>query len=1212
MTDIATDLATLLRSIDRAGDFHTHGTVEIFAPGLEVEGVGPIALPLLPVQSEQLIAVATQAPYGRGEQTVIDTGVRRTWQINADQVQIRGRAWGRTLDGIVACIAEGLGVAEPIKADLYKLLVYDEGGFFLTHRDTEKTSDMFATLVIVLPSIYTGGELVIRHLGREARLDLGCSDPSEAAFAAFYADCEHEVLPVTSGCRLTLIYNLSCRQPGHRPQSPAYESERDRLAARLRSWADSDPAKLIYPLDHAYTPAALSFAALKGADAARAASLAAAAELAECDLHLALVTIEESGSAEYSGDWRRRRWHDDDDDEGDFEVIEVNDHSETLSEWRRPDGADAGLGPLPFDATELSPPAAFDDLAPTEQSFHEATGNEGASFERTYRRAALVLWPRRNRLAVVNQGGLEATLPALAVLAEGCGTNRLSLIWAEAHALSGLMLASWPNESWRPSEFATTFLSLLGRLGDVERIDAFLAEVPAAGNFAKVDAEAVARALALLPPARGAELAECIVTTNAAMAVDACADLLAQASADSVDLRSAGAALVAALPGGPARPHRTDPWGRPRTMEPGIVVDLLGGLMRIAADLADAALDTILAWPKCWDPDAVLIPALLTLERAAPARLREACRDHLGARIALPLAPPADWKRDDRLTCSCPHCRELGRFLADPTQKEWAFRAVQADRSHVESIIRTSHCDLDLATIKKGSPHSLICSKNQASYHRRARQHEADLENPGSDRDIVTEPGLRLTPAGHLLLEAGEGRLVAAFGRGSGYGLLHLGAAEVGRSLPPALVWWRDFAARYVVALCHQDSLLVPPPSEAEFATLVLTAPMMAGAEYLSADVLRSLWDEIGEAVAKPAAGTDLQTFLKGLNPAWNLVGRVHFNLAENRRDPSARSPSWRPTRRGCRRRPRRSTCRSARRCANTPAPPTATSCCRCCCRCSAPPSIAPGCRPMVDAGEIFHPLRWTPPEAARFLRSRARPGSRRRGGAHAGDLARQPPAAAAGDGDRRQHARPRRSASDGAARLPHGGDARRRTADRRGDRAPARRHRRPGAAARTMGGGRSRPAATRPCERFREAEELAAPRRPDLRRGDAPAGRRRASPRTAARGRRPTGRRSPPAPGWRRRCRRCDPPAGAGADPGPALKAPCGPISGPACAWLHLLSGLGLGACLADDMGLGKTIQVLALLLARESRPASRACWWRRPRCWPTGRRRSNASPPT
>ena len=63
---------------------------------------------------------------------------------------------------------------------------------------------------------------------------------------------------------------------------------------------------------------------------------------------------------------------------------------------------------------------------------------------------------------------------------------------------------------------------------------------------------------------------------------------------------------------------------------------------------------------------------------------------------------------------------------------------------------------------------------------------------------------------------------------------------------------------------------------------------MMPGAEYLNAAVLLALWAEIGTAFAASlaAAGTDLQTFLKELNPAWNLVGRVHFNLAENRRDP--------------------------------------------------------------------------------------------------------------------------------------------------------------------------------------------------------------------------------------------------------------------------------------------------------------------------------------
>ena len=63
---------------------------------------------------------------------------------------------------------------------------------------------------------------------------------------------------------------------------------------------------------------------------------------------------------------------------------------------------------------------------------------------------------------------------------------------------------------------------------------------------------------------------------------------------------------------------------------------------------------------------------------------------------------------------------------------------------------------------------------------------------------------------------------------------------------------------------------------------------MMAGAEYLTTDVLFSLWGGMAEAVAASLAtsGTGLQDFLKALNPAWNLVGRVHFNLAENRRDP--------------------------------------------------------------------------------------------------------------------------------------------------------------------------------------------------------------------------------------------------------------------------------------------------------------------------------------
>ena len=196
---ITADLAALLSKVRRPGDFFAAGTAELLAPLLEVEGVGPVALPLLPIQARELIAVAEPAPYGRGEETVIDPAVRRCRQIGPDRVRIRGRHWAQTLETILARVAEGLGVDAPITAEFYKLLLYDEGSFFIGHRDTEKAPGMFATLVVALPSSFAGGELVVRHKGREVRLDLRCDDPAEAAFAAFYADCVHEVLPVTAG-----------------------------------------------------------------------------------------------------------------------------------------------------------------------------------------------------------------------------------------------------------------------------------------------------------------------------------------------------------------------------------------------------------------------------------------------------------------------------------------------------------------------------------------------------------------------------------------------------------------------------------------------------------------------------------------------------------------------------------------------------------------------------------------------------------------------------------------------------------------------------------------------------------------------------------------------------------------------------------------------------------------------------------------------------
>ncbi len=159
---------------------------------------------------------------------------------------------------------------------------------------------------------------------------------------------------------------------------------------------------------------------------------------------------------------------------------------------------------------------------------------------------------------------------------------------------------------------------------------------------------------------------------------------------------------------------------------------------------------------------------------------------------------------------------------------------------------------------------------------------------------------LHLTPHGHLqwsespeaapLPDARAGRIAAAFAQGVGHGLLHLGAAEVATVLPQPWAFWRDFAARYVTALTaapEDGEIAANAPDALTLETLCFDAPPMTGAEYLTPEVFVSLWSEIEAAVKSEmrASGQTLADFLQAKHPAWNRVGRVHFNLAENRKD---------------------------------------------------------------------------------------------------------------------------------------------------------------------------------------------------------------------------------------------------------------------------------------------------------------------------------------
>jgi hypothetical protein len=217
----------------------------------------------------------------------------------------------------MSTVIAGLGCSGmKVSAKLYKLLVYETGGLFRPHRDTEKVDGMFGTLVVVLPSAHGGGELIIRHGTREVSVNLSSPDVSELRFAAFYADCEHEVKPITHGNRVCLTYNLSLAEKDTNKDknkdkdkntrrhavvtAPVYEREVAAAAEILKATfrKAGAPTKLAWLLEHQYSAAGLSFAGLKGHDAARVQVLRRAAERAGCTAHLGVVHIEETGPAE--------------------------------------------------------------------------------------------------------------------------------------------------------------------------------------------------------------------------------------------------------------------------------------------------------------------------------------------------------------------------------------------------------------------------------------------------------------------------------------------------------------------------------------------------------------------------------------------------------------------------------------------------------------------------------------------------------------------------------------------------------------------------------------------------------------------------------------------------------------------------------------------------------------------------------------------------
>jgi len=244
---------------------------------------------------------------------------------------------------------------------------------------------------------------------------------------------------------------------------------------------------------------------------------------------------------------------------------------------------------------------------------------------------------------------------------------------------------------------------------------------------------------------------------------------------------------------------------------------------------------------------------------------------------------------------------------------------------------------------------------------------------------------IALSPQGVLYLLPAQAaapiseRIQAAFAKRCGEGLMHLGLVELATPLPPDLAYWRDFANVYFSRLCAlpglaetgaKEAISLPPPRDALSAHAAV-APPMVGGEYLTEHVLAGLWDVLHLAVHDAVRDTSgsVQDFFASQGSAWNLVGRVCFHLAENKGNEEApfaflATYSHRLSAKG-----KAQHLPLGKALQEYADDKNKAQLLQLLLPVQKGTQASPFLKALVESGEIFHPLAWTPHEALTFLR---------------------------------------------------------------------------------------------------------------------------------------------------------------------------------------------------------------------------------------------------
>jgi hypothetical protein len=187
-----------------------------------------------------LLAHSEPAPYGHGKETKLDPKVRSAQRLKArEKVDVHGFDPAAILDEIAAVLSP----TRTLSARLTDVVVYKKGDKFTRHKDTPRAADLIGTLVVGLPIAHTGGTFVVDDGRGAQKFDWSGKRAADTLpWVALFSDVDHEIQPVKSGARVTLVYSL------HRTDQPRSDAKAKRRHEVVKQAATALARQATWPV----------------------------------------------------------------------------------------------------------------------------------------------------------------------------------------------------------------------------------------------------------------------------------------------------------------------------------------------------------------------------------------------------------------------------------------------------------------------------------------------------------------------------------------------------------------------------------------------------------------------------------------------------------------------------------------------------------------------------------------------------------------------------------------------------------------------------------------------------------------------------------------------------------------------------------------------------------------------------------------------------